>query len=251
MGKKGSSLRVNGELRELSPASGEFRIAPDRFIELVGEALMAFSKVEPRTDGGTTDMEAEVKAPADTEASEKTTEETEGGMEGDGASQGKGTEGVFRRVLVGRPEGTTFQILGGIFRRPAVRFSVARKEEGEIRERTAGTISAERALVLMDMAGAILKKGRYMRPLSVAALFCEAGRVVFMFGNRETGLTEWQQRELKYILSLRFLGDTRPIRFRAGRFSLVEEDGRFTLRFGRNRHEISPGDLAVIRAILI
>lgn len=260
VGKRGSPLRVEGELKEFPPASGEFGVPLERFIEILGEALFTSVLAIGENRGDDTEMAASQQAASDRteeadaanqEATENGNGKEAGAEESESAGARESGRSGFARTLVGRPEGTTLRIVSGRSRVPAVRLSVARKEGNEIKERTAGTLTAERALALMDVAGAFLKRTRYMRPLSVAALLCEDGKVTFISGTRESGLTDWQQRELKYVLSRRFLGDDRPIRFRVGRFSLVEEDGRIFFRFGRVRQEITPADVAVIRAVLL
>lgn len=237
-GKKGSVVRDEGKEREVPPATGRIPVPLDRFLEALGEVMMDSLRRESSTPGGeASSPEVEAGSPTgEAEQSERTPNQ-----EGIGS-------GERRRFRFRGQEGLSLLLAPA---RGRIWLSLARVRDGKVIERTAGVVRLSGALVLADAAGRVLLEGKILRRLQPAVFLAEKGSVSFMDGSSETALQLHQRLELSHLLTASFLGAERPFTFRAGRVAVARNgDGRMELTFGRNRGELSPGDLMVIRSCL-
>ena len=281
-GKRGSTIRVDGARKELPPVKeGEIRLPLERFLEALGSMLFASLEMMAQRTGEEKKEEAKAEAEVETGAKKEgegeaetseasgqemvvqgeTTEEGNGDRtEGDetlGEEKGVGAKEEDGRGEISRPEIFRFRGRDGFSvilfpARNGVWFSIAKRKENEIVEKSAGLVRPSRALVLAEAIGASLHEGKLLRALAGAILLAEKGDVSFMDGSSGTTLTGTQKRELFNLISAKFMGANGRLAFRAGRVRIREDtNGNFLLRMGRNEGKLTPGDLMILRSVCL
>jgi len=246
---KGTAFR-NGQSIDV-PAVGtcSFRVTPGRLVSVLTEALMTIredrrggkqeqdmagtDEIDEETENAEREDKPEIQ-PADAESEQK---------KGDG-----GRIRPYRASFRGK-DGASF-LIGSVARRRMVRLSVAEIREGTVIRRSSGLLPPAATLAVMDAAGKIMRNvEQHISPIQgLASLYYKEGKISFIEKEGEvTALEDWQKRELRFILTTRLIvGESFPIRFRAGRVRIIEGDGQILFGFGRLEAAMSYENLGIL-----